>query len=112
MAMNFRFDFKSYAGKTLKGVDLEFTALVQNDAKSAGWPTNVVSKLKVVITNSKLTIVYPSEFAEEIDELEYGNRSSSPRPVFRRFIAKHEGAITQRIAEMSVNYLVEQDIIP
>jgi len=104
--------FSSYAGTKLKGTDAELTSLVRVDANSAGWPKKIASKLVVSITNSKVVINYPIEFADEVDELEYGNRAKAPQPVFRRFETKHGDVISQRLETISVNYLVEQNIIP
>lgn len=104
--------FNAYAGSKLKGTDAELTSLVRVDANSAGWPKKIASKLVVSITNSKVVINYPIEFTDEVDELEYGNRAKSPQPVFRRFEARHGDVIAQKIETMSVNFLVEQNIIP
>jgi hypothetical protein len=104
--------FNAYANSKLKGTDAELTNLVRVDANSAGWPKKIASKLVVSFSNSKLIINYPSEFAEEVDNLEYGTRVSSPQPVFRRFESKHGDVISGKIETISVNYLVEQNIIP
>ena len=104
--------FSTYANTKIKGTDPELTTLVRADANLAGWPKKIVSKLVMSFSNSKLIINYPVEFVEEIDDLEYGTRTSSPQPVFRRFESKHGDVISGKIETISVNYLVEQNIIP
>jgi hypothetical protein len=105
-------NFNTYAGSKLKGTDPELTKLIRSDASLAGWPKKIISKLSVSITNSKVVVNYPNEFSDEIEDLEYGSKNSSPLPVFRRFESKHGDVISQRIETVSVNYLVEQNLIP
>ena len=104
--------FKSYASSKLKGVDAELTTLFRADATAANWPKNLVSKLKLSITNSQLVVNYPGEFTDLIEDLEYGSQNSSPQPVFRLFENKHGDVITRKLAEASLNYLVSENAIP
>lgn len=104
--------FRTYAGTALKGTDAELTKLFRADATSANWPKELVSKVKLSVTNSQLVVNYPGEFTDLIDDLEYGSQNNPPQPVFRLFEAKHGDVIVQKIADMSLNYLVSEDIIP
>lgn len=102
----------TYAKNKLKGAQPDLTALIKADAIGAQWPKPIVSSLIVSIDDSKLIIVYPDQYAQEVDDLEYGTRGASPKPVFRLFLTKHEDVVLQKITEASLNYLEEEGIIP
>jgi len=105
-------EFKASAAKSLKNVSSELTVLLKEDAVRANWPTYIVNKLKVAIQDLNIVIYYPIKFADEVENLEYGTQSDSPQSIFRMFITKHGDAISENMAEWSVDYLVGQDLIP
>ena len=105
-------EFVAYSKTALKGINSELTELLKLDAKNAGWPNNIVKQLKISVENLKVVVYYPEMYTQQIDDLEYGNGQDSPQPVFRRFIAKNMNFISKDLADSSLNYLVEQGLIP
>jgi hypothetical protein len=105
-------EFIAYSKVSLKGVDKELTKLIQVDAEKAGWPLNITKQLKVSIKDLKIVVYYPETYTQQIDDLEYGDGKESPKPVFRRFIAKNTNFLGKDLADSSLNYLTEQGLIP
>ena len=105
-------DFKTSAAKSLKGIDPVLTNLLRKSARSAKWPENVVKSLRVAVQDLNIVIYYPEKYAEEVEDLEYGSLNSPPKPIFRTYITKNSDLISGKIEEWSVNYLVQQDLIP
>lgn len=87
------------AVKSLRKIERELTTLARAEAISAGWPKDLARTLKVVVGPDSITIDYPQENAEEIENLEYGTRISGPKPVFRVFMKKHGARVTKNIEE-------------
>jgi len=102
----------SDAPKSLKGINSQLTRLLRQDALEAEWPNNIVKNLKVSIDGVNIVINYPDKLATSIEDLEYGTPNESPKPIFRRFINRHGKFIAQNLREWSVDYLVDQGIIP
>ena len=105
-------DISPIASKSLIKIQNELTNLLRVDAVLALWPKNIASKLKVVITKSEIIITYPNNLAQQVEDLEYGSKETTPLPVFRRFIAKHGNVISNNIADSTLNFLVDEGIIP
>jgi len=105
-------NFVTYSKTSLKGINKELTELLKVDAKNAGWPNNIVKQLKAVVEDLKIVVYYPEMYAQQVDDLEYGNGTDSPQPVFRRFMAKNSNLLSADFADSSLNYLAEQGIIP
>ena len=107
-----RVEFVAYSKAALRGINKELTQLLKVNAKSAGWPNNIVKQLQVAVEDLKIIVYYPEMYAQQIDDLEYGNGQDSPQSVFRRFVAKNTDLIGKDLTESSLDYLVEQGIIP
>lgn len=61
------------------------TSAVQEMATNAGWASDVIDQLSVVVKDRKLTVSYPSSISKKVQDLEYGTESEPPKPVLRRF---------------------------
>ena len=105
-------EFIAYSKKAFTGINKDLTKLLKIDAENAGWPSNVSNQLKVSIKDLKIIVYYPERYTQQIDDLEYGNGSESPKPIFRTFVAKNMNFISKDLAGSSLDYLVEQGIIP
>lgn len=105
-------EFVSYSKKSLSGINKGLTELLKVDAKNAGWPSNIVKQLKVSVKDLKIVVHYPESYTQQIDDLEYGNGTGSPRPIFRRFVTKNMNFISKDLANSSLDYLFEQEILP
>jgi hypothetical protein len=105
-------EFISYSKKSVIDIDKSLTDLLKVSAKNAGWPNNVVKQLKVSFKDLKITVYYPETYTQQIDDLEYGNGTDSPQPVFRQFVAKNMDLITKDLSNSSLDYLFEQGVLP
>jgi len=105
-------DISPIASKSLIKIQNELTNLLKVDAILALWPKNIAAKLKVVITKSEIIITYPDNLSQQVEDLEYGSKDTTPLPVFRRFITKHGNVISNNIADSTLNFLVNEEIIP
>ena len=105
-------EFIAYSKKPSTDVNKSLTDLLKVSAKNAGWPNNVVKQLKVSFKDLQITVYYPETYAQQIDDLEYGNGTDSPQPVFRQFVAKNMNLITKDLSDSSLDYLFEQGVLP
>jgi len=105
-------NLKDMALKQLKAMAPKFTLLLRKDAIAAGWPAKYVNSLKVVITTTGMSIEYSDDYAEEIEDLEYGTQTSSPSPVMRTFIDRHTEELGEVFADSTIDFLVATDVIP
>lgn len=105
-------NLKDMAIKQLKAMAPKFTLMLRKDAVAAGWPAKCVNKLTVVVTSDGITIEYPEDLAEEIEDLEYGTYTTSPSPVMRSFIERHTEELGTELANSTIEYLLATDVIP
>lgn len=102
----------SVAYQSLSAIASELTADLQEDAKKAGWPDEIVSKLSVSITEDGIGVSYPEKLEKQIEDLEYGNSGTPPKPVLRLFDDKHSETIASAISEGLIDELFESDVFP
>ena len=105
-------DLISYSKTSFTGINKDLTRLLQIDAENAGWPKNISKQLKVSIKDLQIVVDYPEKYTQQIDDLEYGNGTDSPMPIFRRFVTKNMNFITKDLAGSSLDFLAEEGIIP
>jgi hypothetical protein len=105
-------DFQAASKKSLVGIDADLTKLLKEDARTAGWPLPLIKTLKVAVEEFKVVVYYPEKYEAEIENLEYGTEDSAPLAVFRRYMNKHGNIIFDKLANWSVNLLVEKDVFP
>jgi hypothetical protein len=97
---------------SLKKLTKTLTADIRKDALIAGWPVALADSLSVKIERNSLSVEYPEDFSQKIEDLEYGDGMSTPRPVLRRFASKHKLKLKNDITEASADWLFEEGILP
>lgn len=105
-------EFIAYSKKPVSGIDKNLTELLKVTAKKTGWPDNIIKQLKVSFKDLKIAVHYPESYTTQIDDLEYGNGTDSPQPIFRTFVSKNMNLISKDLANSSLDYLFEQEILP
>lgn len=98
--------------KSLRSLEKELTKAIRLDAYRAKWPKPIASSLSVSIKNNELVVTYPDAYEEQVGDLEYGTQSSSPRPVFRTFVNRHQAKLTQNLEQWLVDKLAEMEALP
>jgi len=104
--------FSDSSEKSLKTLESSLAAELRSDATVAGWPIHIVDRLDVDIDGLDIVITYDEKYAPEIENLEYGTQNEPPKAVFRTFLEKHGDEIQGQIAEWSIDYFVDSDLIP
>lgn len=97
---------------SLKNLAKPLTESIRKDALIAGWPLFLANSLSVRVDRNSLAVEYPEDLAEKIEDLEYGNGTSTPRPVLRKFASKHKLKLKNDITEASAEWLFEEGILP
>lgn len=95
--------------KDLRKLEARLTRDIKLQAVRAGWPKELASVLRVTVANDEILVNYPNEKADEIEDLEYGTRAASPKPVFRSFINKHGSVISESLENWVLKTLSERD---
>lgn len=62
------------------------TKALQKWCIDAGWPSDIVNVLSVINDGSEHTIYYPPYVTARVHDLEYGNQSTPPSYVLRKFL--------------------------
>lgn len=79
---------------------------LRTQARESGWPEEVVQMLSVESRNGYIVPVVPEMVREQVEELEYGNRSTSPSGVLHKMFHSHEmGRQVEEVEEFSMNEL-------
>lgn len=105
-------EFANSAFKSLSKLEKSLTAQLRRDAVTAGWPRELARTLTVQVAKNEITVSYPETLSGAIEDLEYGDGSTSPKPVFRRFIDKHQTMVQDTLSEWSIDYLFENEVLP
>ena len=95
----------------LASIEKSLTADLRKDAVNAGWPAKIARSLTVTISDGNIVVLYPEEFDDAVGDLEYGGSNSAPSAVFRMFDERHRDEIVSALAESSVDYLIETDVL-
>lgn len=83
--------------------------MLRTEAASAGWPDYIVDSIFVDFDGSSLFINYPDQLSDEIDDLEYGKPYGLPNPVIRPFTSRSESIITQVLANVTLDEVIEME---
>jgi hypothetical protein len=67
--------------------------LLKSTALSAGWPKNLVDNLTVAFDGKALYVNYPEQYAQQVEDLEYGAVGSLPNPAIRPFINRSDSVL-------------------
>lgn len=101
-------DFVNSAVKDLRKLETKLTREIRLAAIRAGWDKNLVKNLNVKVKADDIVVTYPDSDAEAIENLEYGTKLTSPRPVFRAFMNKRTQQISESVEDMVMRQLTEQ----
>lgn len=108
--MNFNQFVLSRVGATLDATTAELTRALRLKAISRAWPISVALNMTVIYKSreDRYGVYYPPEYAEQIELLEYGDRSTPPSPLIRPFLSDQVG-----IAKLTneLMYQMEEDLI-
>lgn len=78
-------------------------------ATTAGWPANIVAALVVDFDGSSLSVKYPDELANEIDDLEYGKPFGVPNSVIRPFVYDSEPYIKEVLVCRTLDLILDTE---
>lgn len=92
------------AVESLRSLEPKLTREVRLAAIKAGWPKEVAKVLNVKVADDSINVTYPDKYADQIGDLEYGTRTTGPKPVFRMFVKKH----TKTVAETMEKWVMSQ----
>jgi hypothetical protein len=76
-------------------------------ASAAGWPSEIVKVMSVEFGEGDIFINYPEELSDEIDDLEYGKPFALPNPVIRPFVERNRYVVTDVLASVTVEDLLQ-----
>lgn len=102
-------DVANSAVKDLRKLETKLTRDVKVSAVRAGWPKKLVNSLQVKVLTDEIVVTYPDQYADEIEDLEYGTRTTSPRSVFRFFMNKSGAPVADSIEASVMAKLAEKD---
>jgi len=80
---------------------------LQELAETAGWPENVVKSLSIDFDGNSLSVKYPDEMSEEIDDLEYGKTFGLPNSVIRPFIYRSDSYIKEVLVSRTLDLILD-----
>ena len=78
-------------------------------ADAGGWSDEIISKLSVEYKDGALSITYPDELEQQIQDLEYGSEGIPPRPVIRSFIYRADPYIKSVLANQTIDLLMQYE---
>lgn len=58
---------------------------LRGQARSLGWPEDLVQSLYLAMNGGKLVVSVPDDVAERVWDEEYGDTSRTPKPAVRKF---------------------------
>lgn len=97
---------------SIKSLEDHFTKELHSVAKTAGWPENIYSQLKVVSDQDGIGIRVPMKIEKEVGDLEYGIIGGPAAPVLRKFANHISQTLANNMADTSLDTLVAQGVIP
>jgi hypothetical protein len=98
--------------KASKTLNKPLTQALRKNALSAGWPVSLTKRLRVVMTDSSMDIEYPEDIATRIEDLEYGDGTTPPMPVFRKFAKNNKLTLEDALVDVTTEYLFDSEILP
>ena len=88
-------------------IEKSMTESLRTAALAADWPANIATQLSIVVTDSAISISYPDDIAQKVEDLEYGTPSTPAASVFRKFLNNNSEAVSDSLAQMAIGYLEE-----
>ena len=98
--------------KSVRELDRQLTKDLQTRALNAGWPKSVVSQLRVKVSKNDVSVTWPSNIADIVDDLEYGTPDAQPKPVLRTFNSQHGKDIADSMAKDSLDFFFDSELFP
>lgn len=95
----------------LKGLTPKLTANLRKQAAAAGWPKKISSSLSVVLDKDKLAISYPTKFAQEVEDLEYGKVGGFANAVMRKFTTSVDPIIDDAVVTATNEYVLSSEVL-
>lgn len=86
---------------------LEYNLRIAADA--GGWPDDIIKQLTVEYDNGNLSIGYPDNLTQQVQDLEYGKEGAPPKPVLRNFIYRTDSYVKEILANQTVDLLMEYE---
>jgi hypothetical protein len=87
----------------------QLTEELKATAKTSGWPKSAIDALSVSFDGSSLSVDYPPQLKNMIEDLEYGNGSNFPNSVIRSFIYRSGPTVNSVLANRSISNLFEAE---
>ena len=95
------------AVESLRSLEPKLTREVRAAAIKAGWPKEVAKVLSVKVEDDAIDVTYPDKYADQIGDLEYGTRTTGPKPVFRMFAKKHAKTVSEAMEKWVMTQLTK-----
>jgi len=75
-------------------------------ADAGGWPDDIIKELSVKFDEGALSVAWPENLEQTIQDLEYGSKGNS-QPVLRGFIYRADSHIKSVLANQTVDLLMQ-----
>lgn len=99
-------DITQAANKAAVELIPKLTILLNSLADSSGWPKGLTSKMSIEVgADYEVYVSYPSEYATEIEDLEYGTSGGIPNAVIRPFKARAHNLIEPVLEKIALTNL-------
>lgn len=85
----------------------QLTLELKSLASAADWPNDIVAQLSVEWDGRNLSVVYPSDIADTVFNLEYGNESDKPNSVIRSFTYRSAPTVKEVFANRTLPQLMD-----
>lgn len=97
---------------SIKSLEEHFTKELHSVAKTAGWPEDIYSQLRVVSDQDGVGIRIPIQIESQVGDLEYGVIGGPAAPVLRKFAQHISQTLANDMVDTSLDRLVAEGVIP
>lgn len=97
----------SLAADTANSLIQPLTQQLRQLADASDWPSEVVSQLSVEWDGTNLSVSYPPDIAEQVNDLEYGTNSDKPNSVIRSFIYRSIPTVKEIFGNQTIKNLMD-----
>jgi hypothetical protein len=97
----------SLAADTADSLIEPLTQQLRQLADASDWPAEVIAQLSVDWDGTNLSVSYPPEIADQVNDLEYGTNSDKPNSVIRAFIYRSVPIIKNVFANKTMKNLMD-----
>lgn len=85
----------------------DLTTQLKELALASDWPKDVVAQLSVEWDGRNISVVYPSNISQAVEDLEYGSNSNRPNSVIRSFIYRSVPTVKHVFATRTIPQLMD-----